>query len=678
MPRRQRKPEVPRWRRGRQAAHGAVTLTGRDARRFARTYAQVAAAQAAQGNPAAGSNDVLARTGAWRHRRYFAPFIWLAVVLAAAVALRRTAHPLLFGIISPWVLGFLAISATRHLSRFARRTTDTAALVTAVWLPVLTGAGFQAPVPALLAVTWAVFAAVWTVHHQWRPAASTAPDEPGGHGSDEARWARLAKRQKWTGKLGAVEQIPGGRKYPILLDGAETDIGQVISKPRAIAAAYDKAQTEAYAEPDPSGVESRGYLTILRAGALEDVHDWDGHGIGADGIGRVGRFADGQPARIRLFVPRDGTRHGLAAGTSGAGKSALLDLLVWLALTSPVPIVPIILDPQNGQSLPQWRGKLLYAAGFDDCVRMIRGLHAAMLDRSRRLAAMTWTDDDGFKVKGMDFFDPALSGLPIFMPITDEAPVILGGDGNAKLAGQMVRLKGDAVKLGRKTGGSEWLVAQVPSLSELGDQALRSMLVGGNIICLRTGDKVSAGMLGLDADPSALPKYFPSGEPTGGLGYVVSVDNRQAPFRSDKVPAAMRRRPVKVPELEPEFLAILDYAMHGNLDAPSGAAAGPEPAPDPATDGAGEGPEGRTCLDAVWSVLSESGRPMERGDIIWAVNALADTWGRQPWVIRSITGALEKLTAGQVPGRRVTKPAGGKGGVYQAAQDRGRPPRSPA
>jgi hypothetical protein len=415
--------------------------------------------------------------------------------------------------------------------------------------------------------------------------------------------------------------------------------------------------TEAYAEPDPSGVESRGHLTILKAGTLSGVREWDGRGFGEDGIARVGRFADGADARIRLLVPRDGTRHGLAAGTTGAGKSALLDLLVWLAINGVVPVVPVILDPQNGQSLPQWRDRLLYAAGVEECARMLRGLHAGMLDRSARLASMTWTDEDGYKARGMEFYDPHLSGLPVVMPIIDEAPMLLSGGGNAKLAQEMIRIVGDGAKLYRKAGGSMWVVAQVPSLSELGDQSLRSMLVGGNVVCLRTGDRVSAGMVGLEADPAALPKQFPDKSATGGLGYVVSVDNRQAPFRSDKVPRHMRHQPVEVPPLEPEFLEAMDRAMRGTLTVPSTAPAQQEPADD--------SPEGRRCADAVWQVLADSGQPMERGDIIKWVSELATTgWGREkPFSIRSVTNALTTLTEGD-GGRVIVKV---RDGVYQAS-----------
>jgi hypothetical protein len=163
-------------------------------------------------------------------------------------------------------------------------------------------------------------------------------------------------------------------------------------------------------------------------------------------------------------------------------------------------------------------------------------------------------------------------------------------------------------------------------------------------------------MVGLEADPSALPKYFPDGEATGGLGYVISVDNRQAPFRSDMVPRRMRRQPAEVPSLEPEFLEAMDRAM-GGVKLPASPAAQPDPD--------GDSPEGRRCADAVWQVLADSGQPMERGEIMKWVSELATTgWGRdEPFKIRSITNALNTLLEGDA-GRVIVKVSKG---VYQAS-----------
>lgn len=659
---RQAKRPVPRWKRGKQQ-HNAmpVQLRGRHAKALTRELIKAGQQPAKAGKEGtATANDMLARSGAWRFRRHLPPFGLLACLTLAGVILPRTAHPLLFGNLAGLAAPVLMVLSTRHLSRYARHAADAWAGFTSLWLPAIGIFGFGRPIPALLALTWAPLAALWVRHYRWRP---DPQEKTKAAVSDIVTWDRLTARRKWAGQLTSPQEIPGGRKWQIELDGIETHIGQVMAEPRAIAAAWGKPQTEAYVEPHPTGIESRGVLTILKTGTLQGIQEWDGQGISENGIGRIARFADSQPAHVRFFVRRDGTRHGLIAGASGAGKTITLDLFIWLAITSKIPVVPVILDPQNGQSLPQWRGRLPYAAGVEECIAMLRGLHAGMLRRSHDLAAMTWKDEDGHENRGMSFFDPVITGLPVVLIIIDEAPVMLSGAGNAKLAAESVRLAGEIAKLGRKTGVSLWPVAQVPSLSELGDQVVRSMLVGGNVVCLRTGDRVSAGMLGLETDPSVLPKYFPDGEPTGGLGYVVGPDNRQAPMRISPVPAAMRRSIPPIPVLDDRFAEVMQSVMtyyggtQGTLEPGS-------PSPAPAADDA---PEGRRCIDAVWQVLADSGKPMERGEVIKWVNELATTgWGRdKPFSIRAIGDACAKLAEGKEPGREVTKP---RDGVYQAAR----------
>jgi hypothetical protein len=670
MPR-SRAREVPRWKRTKppqqQPPQQVIQVRGRNARSLVRDISLQQQGQTGQAvNGAAPVNDALARTGAWRHRRSLPPFAFAAGLAVAALLLHSSPHPALFGTLAGLFAPLLLVKFTRHLSEFARRWCDFAALHAGIWLTVFGAAGSGAPVPLLTLLTWLPLAFTWVRHYRIAPG-EVKEDEAvqADTSSDAAVWARLAAKRKWSAWLTSPQVIPGGVKYAIEMDGVETHVGNIMAEPRAVAAAYGKAQTEAYVEPDPSGIESKGVFTRLRAGTLQTSREWDGRGFDENGIARIGRFADSAPVRIRIFVPRDGTRHSLIAGTSGAGKSELLSLIVFLALTSAVPIVPVILDPQNGQSLPQWRGKVMYASGIDECAAMMKCLDDAMMDRSRRLASMTW-DDDGCKVKGMPFYDWRLSGLPVVMTIMDEAPLLLSGDGNAKLGTYMTMLTAKAGKLERKTGGSRKVVAQVPSLAELGgDQALRSMLVGGNVIGLRTGDKVSGGMLGLQVDPCTLPKYFSDGSPTQGIGYAATMDNRQAPMRTDMVPSAMRHKAIAPARLEDEFLE----AMNRTLDSVSPTsvihpAAGHAPAP--AADTAdGDGPDGRRCTDAVLQVLADRGTEMERGEIIKWVGELATTgWGRpKPFSIKSVGDALRKLAeAGKIV--RV------RDGAYQTAGSR--------
>ena len=64
-------------------------------------------------------------------------------------------------------------------------------------------------------------------------------------------------------------------------------------------------------------------------------------------------------------------------------------------------------------------------------------------------------------------------------------------------------------------------------------------------------------------------------------------------------------------------------------------------------------------------MLADSGKPMERGEVIKWVNELAQTgWGRdKPFSIRAIGDALNKLVTDPPAGKSVTKV---RDGVYAA------------
>jgi len=671
--------EVPRWKRKQpQPATTVIQLRGRQARRFTRDLAAVPDGKEGK--------EGTAVPGAWRFRKHLVPFAWLAG-LAVASGVRAVPHPLLWGMLASVAVPVLMVLCTRHLPDWTRRAVDVAALVTSAWLPLLAMLPLRQCVPWLL-LTWAPLAALWVRHYRWRPqspAPLPAPDD------DAATWAALCEQQKWNARLGTAERlVGGGRRYPVQCDGIKTVMKKILAQPDHVAGAWHSPVTEVYAERDPKGVTTAGFLTILPGNSLQASAWWDGAGMDpATGLVQAGRFADGSPAHMKWYTPRYGTRHDLISGTTGSGKTALLDLYCMIALTSGC-FVPIICDPQEGQSLPFWRDKCLYASGVGQVERMLRGLYAGFLDRSSYLATLPWVDD-GVKMPGMPFFDYELTGLPMPLIILDEAHMVLKDGSRQQRAIRDAVL--DMARLIRKTGGKMTLATQMPSLEDLGGkQALRDMLRGGNVWSGRTANRVATGMLGLVKDPSEIPRYFSNGEETAGLGYMDGPDNRpDAPMRTLRVGKDHYRNPPPVRTLDGRFLEAMDAAMKqavsptstvapvvparnertgglGNLmqfprrdDTPR-----PDPAPEPVA-------EGRRCVDAVWQVLSDRDAEMTRGEVIKWVGDLARSWERKPWSIKAIQTALTDLAEGKDPARPVAKP---RDGVYRAVVSESKPHQS--
>jgi hypothetical protein len=547
---------VPRWRRRKLPPGPVITVQGRGARKLTRDLRAQARAQAAAVQP-----QQPARPHAFRFRYHLIPFWWLAWLLAAGLGTYALRSPQL-GVVAGLASAAAIILLTRHLGKFAHRAALAMGALTAGLLPALAFTGPRPALPVTLAC-WACVVVPWVKHYRWRPQEPPPPPET----TDYDRWNALAAEKRWNGWLGTAEALPGGgRRYPVQLDGIKTTIGNVTGASENVAGAWHKPMTEAYAERDPAGITSRGYLTILGRDTLMRVREWDGTGIDpATGTAVIGRYADGSPVRLKFYTPRYGTRHALISGTTGSGKTQLLDLLIHIALTSGI-FVPIVLDPQEGQSLPYWRGRCMYAAGEDECRKMLHGLHAGMMDRSRYLARLRW-DDDGIPMRGMPFFDHELTGLLMPLIIFDEAHIPLTANtkasrGTAQSMGT-VQATVEIARLSRKTGIALWLATHIPSLTDLGgEQALRDMLRGGNVACLRTANRVGAGMVGLQKDPSEIPMFFVDGRETYGLGYVAGPDNRpDAPMRVDLLPKTARRKDPLVPRLDDRFLEAMDVAM---------------------------------------------------------------------------------------------------------------------
>lgn len=601
---------------------------------------------------AALADTMLAKAHAHRFRRQLIPAGWLLALLSCAGIL-HLAHAISVAVVLAIVAAAAMVLLTRHLSDLAKLLAAVLASLTVIWLPLLTVTGASKPWPFLLAACFVV--TCWWWAHRNRLRLGKPQQQAKTPVGDAIIWKTLAAEQKWHATLGDREQIPGGRRYLVICNGAKTDIGQVMSQGRKTAAAWDTSMTSAYVERSPDGVESRGSLTLLERNTLEVTRLWGGRGADpATGIAVIGRYADGADARVRFWAPRDGTKHGLVAGDSGSGKSYLLDLIIRVAIESGV-VTPFILDPQEGQSLPQWQDALPYAAGIEECMALLERLHKGMLDRSHYLKRRAWTKDNGQTVRFMNFYDPLIaSELPVALVIADEVAVLLGDRQYGTRAKFL--LEGIA-KMGRKTGFSLWPVVQVPSLEQLGgSRVLRSMLTGGSAIALRTADKASKNMMSMGVDPADLPKAFPNGDLTYGLGLIDSLDMRTAPFRTDLIPQDKQDELPDVRPVDDRLAPILEGWRKGlfirNVFAPPAPRPVVAAAPPPADDA----PEGRRAADVVMIVLT---REMERGEICRLAGEHAvREWGRpKPFGIRAIADALRDLSDSE----RIAK---GGGGIY--------------
>jgi hypothetical protein len=481
------------------------------------------------------------------HREPWMPVLASAACWGGGVILDGTLPPAAAiplaagGAVIPAALGGLA--AWHRLTAAGRAYAVTAGAYATGWASLAAAGAAHGPPGAVAVAGAGLLSLPWWIRHgrTWTP---------------EPRAVRHAERRQRTGPdtaemmiadwreyvacpggplpgtaLEDVAPVPYGLGADIVLHRGRQAASGVVRVAEMVASGMDRAPTMIVLEPHPSGRSSRARVTVLDRDVLADYHPYRGSRLDpATGLAEAGTFFDGQPARLRYWEPGSGATHWIVSGNTGNGKSTLVFLVIASVVDpgNPVPVVPFILDPEDGgQSTHHWQGKLKYAFnGEEQCILALRGIDAIMRQRSADMAA-----------EGLDYFDPA-PGRPLILVVLEEASAMLS---ESRFRDEAVKIVTRIGKRGRKRGIGFLPVTPVPALDEIESQVFRSMMRSGNVVCFRTGDPVSGGMLGLHVDPQLLPKRFADGSRAYGVCYIIGPDDRQAPLRTEDITSEQKR-----------------------------------------------------------------------------------------------------------------------------------------
>jgi len=251
-------------------------------------------------------------------------------------------------------------------------------------------------------------------------------------------------------------------------------------------------------------------LVIVEKSYILDGYPWAGSSYD-NGTCQIAMFTDGTPGEWTFYRPGFGTLNGLIVGSSGAGKTRALGVLIANLLSAGWDVA--IGDCQNGQSLPAWRNAVgEYHQGPDTVKRLVRRLFAEVMERSDMLSKL-----------GIDTFDdtdPRIKelGLKKLAALIDECQLILIQKDRAFMI--MVEA---IVALCRKTGVSIIFSTQLPQMKSLGgSMALRDALVAGNAFIMRLSNRGSGATVLPDdfvGDPFAIPQTIDK-KITAGMGYL--------------------------------------------------------------------------------------------------------------------------------------------------------------
>lgn len=383
--------------------------------------------------------------------------------------------------------------------------------------------------PAVLWLAGCTLAAPWWWHHRIRcvPAATTTTP------TETELWSERIAAPNGALPGSALTDIArqrGGWSATIQLVPGKHTTDDAVGKTAQITSAFDRSTGSVVVEPPADGSASRARLLVLDRNPLHQVQSWPGPQAfdTTRGLATVGMHADGTTAPYRFYRLGSGPVHDLIAGTTDSGKSRLLDQLLAAERHSGV-VVSWVIDPQRGQSLPDWLdGVDWFAPSADEGLRMLRAARDVMYARNTHLARASWVDEHGRERRGKAFFDPS-PDMPLLSITIEEAHRLLAVAEAKQIAEEMAIMS-------RKCGIKLRLVVQVPLLDQLGgSNTLRDMVASGNVVVLRTAGRMTGQVAfqgSLPVEPNKLPRQFPDGSSTAGLGFILGPSDRPATMRT--------------------------------------------------------------------------------------------------------------------------------------------------
>lgn len=323
---------------------------------------------------------------------------------------------------------------------------------------------------------------------------------------------------------------------------------------------------------------SRALITAYRKPPLENLRPARVEDLVMDSEGfiTVGRHHDGMAARLRLYEPGSGAQRGAWFGTTGAGKSRALQLV--LAAEKRSGIVTWLSDLKGGQSVPEARDQVDWRATTEaEAMMQLRAGLCLVMIRTERYAAM-----------GRSYF---IAGHPdplVNIRIDEANRLLQEGSVHRDEAAFLIKEIG---RLGRSVGVGISIAAQAGHVEELGgSDTLRAMLKEGDVVLLRWSSNmmaalVSDGLLPMGSDLVPIPRR--SGPPvlrsrfertgkevpgasTGGQAYLLGSPRPTALMRFFRVGSL-----VPVDGLDPEIVALYGPGEPARLEATSVDGVGP-------------------------------------------------------------------------------------------------------
>jgi hypothetical protein len=279
-----------------------------------------------------------------------------------------------------------------------------------------------------------------------------------------------------------------------------------VEAPR-IAKAYGTSTRLVFAGPYRTGSARHGDLTVCHTDPLADPVPWREPSLNRHGLLTMGVLGNGDPLTTHLWRPGTGTPHWFISGATTTGKSSPVAVALMEAALSG-RFVTILMDPAGGSSVPGFTTAdahrvTYFAAGPDDCLRMLRAL-----------AALT----DALMAAGLVRGTPTRQ-TPGVLAFLDEAPVMLLDSKDKARKAFAAEARGyvsHLVRVGAKAKVSLGLCTQMPTIDQLGGEgAIRDQLISGHTYAFRSLSR--NGVTALPGVSFADLAAIPQGQPGTGI-----------------------------------------------------------------------------------------------------------------------------------------------------------------
>jgi S-DNA-T family DNA segregation ATPase FtsK/SpoIIIE len=399
---------------------------------------------------------------AWRYRSELAPACTAGAVLGAGWWLHAT-HPhwwpyLLGGsAITAWTL--VAFGARFDLARLTERIyAGTATCAAGAWLALASLFGpFTSPLPQILGISALILAMPWWAHRRRRAKVRVE--------RTLAAWPDISQAIGLPGSqvMGATVDLWGWRARLRLARGQT--IADVTTRIPAIESALGTFRGALRVYPTRDDKANRCELRVLGTDPHAEAISWPGPS--ARSITQsvdLGPFEDAEPCRVSFL-----RRHALFAGTTGAGKSGGLNVLMG-SLAACGDVVIWAIDLKKGMELGPWAPCIDRLATMPDEAAVLLADAVAILQ-----ARAAWL---------------ATTGRRVWEPTPDLPALVIIIDEYAELADEAPDAMSDTdsiARLGRAVAVTLIAATQRPTQKAMGQGAVRSQM--DTRICFRVRER---------------------------------------------------------------------------------------------------------------------------------------------------------------------------------------------